>query len=56
MYRRWPSKAELVMAMITELTSAIAFDPSGDPSGDLTEFVAGIAPRASQVTAWWLAG
>lgn len=42
-YRRWPSKAELVMAMITELTSGVPFDPSGDPRGDLTEFVAGIA-------------
>jgi AcrR family transcriptional regulator len=42
-YRRWPSKAELVMAMITELTSTVPFDPSGDPRGDLTEFVAGIA-------------
>lgn len=28
-YRRWPSKAELVMAMITELTSGVPFDPSG---------------------------
>ncbi|HZX04007.1 TetR/AcrR family transcriptional regulator [Kribbella sp.] len=42
-YRRWPSKAELVMAMITELTSAVPFDPSGDPRHDLGEFVAGIA-------------
>lgn len=42
-YRRWPSKAELVMAMITELTSAVPFDPTGDPRRDLGEFVAGIA-------------
>ncbi|MFI5695564.1 TetR/AcrR family transcriptional regulator [Kribbella sp. NPDC051586] len=43
LYRRWSSKAELVMAMISELTSGVRFDPSGEPRRDLTEFVAGIA-------------
>jgi AcrR family transcriptional regulator len=43
LYRRWPTKAELVIAMITELRSAVPFEPSGDPRRDLTDLVTGIA-------------
>ncbi|MFC6155464.1 TetR/AcrR family transcriptional regulator [Kribbella sp. NPDC058693] len=42
-YRRWPSKAELVVAMIAGLRSAVPFEPSGDARRDLTELVTGIA-------------
>ncbi len=43
LYRRWPSKAELVIAMIAQLRSAVPFEPSGDPRRDLTDLVTGIA-------------
>jgi AcrR family transcriptional regulator len=43
LYRRWPTKAELVIAMITELRSAVPFEPSGDPRRDLIDLVTGIA-------------
>ncbi|GAA1561251.1 TetR/AcrR family transcriptional regulator [Kribbella hippodromi] len=49
LYRRWPSKAELVMSMIAGLTDAVAFDPTGDPRHDLTEFVAGIAAALDSI-------
>ncbi|WP_371400414.1 TetR/AcrR family transcriptional regulator [Kribbella sp. NBC_00662] len=42
-YRRWPSKAELVVAMIAGLRSAVPFEPSGDARRDLTQLVTGIA-------------
>src|SRR5262245_568173 len=42
-YRRWSSKAELVVAMIAQLQSAVPFEPSEDPRRDLTELVTGIA-------------
>ena len=42
-YRRWPTKAELVIAMIAGLRSAVPVAPSGDPRRDLTELVTGIA-------------
>ncbi|TCC45105.1 TetR/AcrR family transcriptional regulator [Kribbella capetownensis] len=49
LYRRWPSKAELVVAMITGLRAAVPFDPSGDPRRDLTDLVTGIATTLSAV-------
>src|SRR5688500_2141948 len=42
-YRRWPSKAELVIALVAGLRGAVPFEPSGDPRHDLTELVAGLA-------------
>jgi AcrR family transcriptional regulator len=42
-YRRWPSKAELVIALVAGLRGAVPFEPSGDPRHDLTELVTGIA-------------
>jgi AcrR family transcriptional regulator len=41
-YRRWPSKAELVIALITNLREEVPFEPSGDPRRDLTELVSTI--------------
>ena len=48
-YRRWPSKAELVIAMIAQLRSAVPFEPSGDPRRDLTELVIGIATTLNAI-------
>ncbi|WP_410790184.1 TetR/AcrR family transcriptional regulator [Kribbella sp. C-35] len=48
-YRRWPSKAELVIAMITGLRSGVPFDPGDDPRRDLTELVTGIAATLEAV-------
>jgi AcrR family transcriptional regulator len=48
-YRRWPSKAELVIAMIAGLRAAVPFEPSGDPRRDLTELVTGIATTLNAV-------
>ncbi|HEY0474499.1 MAG TPA: TetR/AcrR family transcriptional regulator [Kribbella sp.] len=42
-YRRWPSKAELVVALITDLREDVPFEPSDDPRRDLTELVIAIA-------------
>ncbi|MEU4602729.1 TetR/AcrR family transcriptional regulator [Kribbella sp. NPDC023972] len=42
-YRRWPSKAELVIAMIASLRAAVPFEPSGDPRRDLTDLVTAIS-------------
>jgi AcrR family transcriptional regulator len=42
-YRRWPSKAELVVALITELRDDVPFEPGDDPRRDLTELVTAIA-------------
>ncbi|MFI6680864.1 TetR/AcrR family transcriptional regulator [Kribbella sp. NPDC050470] len=41
-YRRWPSKAELVIAMIAGLRTAVPFEPSDDPRRDLTGLVTAI--------------
>ena len=49
LYRRWPSKAELVIAMIAQLRSAVPFEPSGDPRRDLTELVTGIATTLNAI-------
>ncbi|MEU4389401.1 TetR/AcrR family transcriptional regulator [Kribbella sp. NPDC023855] len=43
LYRRWPSKAELVVALITSLREEIPFEPSDDPRRDLTALVSAIA-------------
>jgi AcrR family transcriptional regulator len=43
LYRRWPSKAELVVALITNLREDVPFEPSDDPRRDLTELVTTIA-------------
>ncbi|GAA1612784.1 TetR/AcrR family transcriptional regulator [Kribbella sancticallisti] len=43
LYRRWPSKAELVVALITHLREDVPFEPSDDPRADLTELVTAIA-------------
>lgn len=43
LYRRWPSKAELVVALITNLREEVPFEPSGDPRRDLTALVTAIA-------------
>ncbi|WP_432950067.1 TetR/AcrR family transcriptional regulator [Kribbella sp. CA-253562] len=43
LYRRWPSKAELVVALITNLRGDVPFEPSDDPRRDLTELVTAIA-------------
>jgi AcrR family transcriptional regulator len=42
-YRRWPSKAELVVALIAELRDDVPFEPGDDPRRDLTELVTAIA-------------
>ncbi|TWD83720.1 TetR family transcriptional regulator [Kribbella amoyensis] len=42
-YRRWPSKAELVVALIAHLREDVPFAPTDDPRGDLTNLVATIA-------------
>ncbi|MEV8371927.1 TetR/AcrR family transcriptional regulator [Kribbella sp. NPDC056861] len=43
LYRRWASKAELVVALIGNLRQDVPFEPSGDPRRDLTELVTAIA-------------
>ncbi len=48
-YRRWPSKAELVIAMIAGLRTTVPFEPSGDPRHDLTELVSTIAATLTAV-------
>ncbi|WP_433166988.1 TetR/AcrR family transcriptional regulator [Kribbella sp. CA-247076] len=48
-YRRWPSKAELVIAMITELRASVPFEPSGDPRQDLTDLVTAVASALTAV-------
>ncbi|WP_020388847.1 TetR/AcrR family transcriptional regulator [Kribbella catacumbae] len=43
LYRRWASKAELVVALITNLREDVPFEPSGSPRDDLTALVTAIA-------------
>ena len=43
LYRRWPSKAELVVAVITSLREDVPFEPTDDPRRDLTGLVTAIA-------------
>ncbi|MEV6287003.1 TetR/AcrR family transcriptional regulator [Kribbella sp. NPDC051770] len=43
LYRRWPSKAELVVALISTLRADVPFEPSDDPRRDLTDLVTAIA-------------
>ncbi|MFK4089681.1 TetR/AcrR family transcriptional regulator [Kribbella sp. NPDC020789] len=47
LYRRWASKAELVVALIASMREEVPFEPSGDPRGDLTTLVAAIAAGLS---------
>ena len=35
LYRRWPSKAELVVALITDLRDEVPFRPGANPRRDL---------------------
>lgn len=51
LYRRWPTKAELVIAMIAELRSAVPFEPSGDSRRDLTALVSGVATTLNALPA-----
>jgi len=48
-YRRWPSKAELVIAMIAGLRASVPFEPSGDPRHDLTDLVSAVASTLTAV-------
>jgi AcrR family transcriptional regulator len=50
-YRRWPTKAELVIAMIAGLRAEVPFEPSGDSRRDLTDLVATIAAALTAVPA-----
>jgi AcrR family transcriptional regulator len=43
LYRRWASKAELVVALIAEMRSEVPFEPTDDPRRDLTGLVTAIA-------------
>ncbi|MET7282542.1 TetR/AcrR family transcriptional regulator [Kribbella sp. NPDC005582] len=43
LYRRWASKAELVVALIGAMREEVPFEPSGDPRADLTRLVSTIA-------------
>ncbi|NEA32993.1 TetR/AcrR family transcriptional regulator [Streptomyces sp. SID13031] len=43
LYRRWATKAELVVALITNLREDVPFEPSDDPRRDLTDLVTAIA-------------
>ncbi|GAB3820890.1 TetR/AcrR family transcriptional regulator [Kribbella italica] len=43
LYRRWATKAELVVALIVTLREDVPFEPSDDPRRDLTELVTAIA-------------
>jgi AcrR family transcriptional regulator len=43
LYRRWASKAELVVALIAGLREEVPFEPSGDSRRDLTDLVTAIA-------------
>ncbi len=43
LYRRWATKAELVVALIANLREEVPFEPSGDPRGDLNTLVTTIA-------------
>ncbi|TCO40555.1 TetR family transcriptional regulator [Kribbella antiqua] len=49
LYRRWPTKAELVIAMIAQLRSAVPFEPSGDSRRDLSELVSAVASTLTAV-------
>ena len=49
LYRRWPTKAELVIAMITTLRDTVPFEPSGDVRRDLTELVSAVASTLATV-------
>lgn len=42
LYRRWPSKAELVVALITELRDEVPFEPTDDPTQDLERLVVAV--------------
>jgi AcrR family transcriptional regulator len=43
LYRRWASKAELVVALIASLREDVPFEPTDDPRRDLTGLVTAIA-------------
>ncbi len=55
-YRRWPSKAHLTLAVIERLLGSVPVPATGDPLDDLTELVAGIARALSGLGAELVAG
>jgi AcrR family transcriptional regulator len=48
LYRRWPTKAQLVVALITELRAEVPFRPTGDHRRDLSTLVGAIAKSLSE--------
>jgi AcrR family transcriptional regulator len=55
LYRRWASKAELVVALITNLREDVPFEPTDDPRGDLTGLVTAIAANLAATPATLIA-
>jgi AcrR family transcriptional regulator len=55
LYRRWASKAELVVALITNLREEVPFEPTDDPRGDLTKLVTAIAANLAATPATLIA-
>jgi AcrR family transcriptional regulator len=47
LYRRWPTKAQLVVALITELRAEVPFRPTGDHHRDLATLVGAVAKSLS---------
>jgi AcrR family transcriptional regulator len=43
LYRRWPSKAELVVALVTDLRDEVPFRPGANPRRDLDQLVSAVA-------------
>lgn len=48
LYRRWPTKAQLVVALITELREDVPFRPTGDHHRDLAELVGAVAKSLTE--------
>ncbi|WP_328994769.1 TetR/AcrR family transcriptional regulator [Kribbella sp. NBC_01245] len=51
LYRRWPTKAQLVIALITRMRSDVPFEPTGDARRDLTGLVTSIAASLAGTSA-----
>jgi AcrR family transcriptional regulator len=49
LYRRWPSKAELVVALVTQLRADVPFEPSDNPRQDLTQLVTAVAVTLTEI-------
>ncbi len=56
LYRRWPTKAHLVVAVITVLQGGAPMPDTGDPVQDLVELAAGIAEALRAAGAGLVAG